>query len=140
MFRSSHFALAVHVLTALSIRDKELIPSAELARSINTNPAFLRSLLGKLREAGLVRIQMGAGGGAELAYPATKMSLKEVRDAVESRGCMQVHRSEPNCQCLVGRNILSVLSKIEEDVENVIDKKLAKTTVADIAKEVSTLG
>ena len=62
MFQNSHFALAVHVLTALSIRDR--MTSVELAASVNTHPTFVRTLLGRLKEAGLVDVKMGKGGGA----------------------------------------------------------------------------
>ena len=70
MFANSHFALATHVLTVLAVNEDRVLTSTQLAGSVNTNPAFLRTLLGRLRAAGLIAVSLGKGGGARLARPA----------------------------------------------------------------------
>jgi len=134
MFANSHFALATHVMTVLAVhRDQERVTSAQIARSINTNPAFLRTLLGQLREAGLIDISLGKGGGARLARAASRVTLADVYRAVEKRPAMQLHRCAPNKACVVGRNILPLLDDVVADVETAALRRLAGTTVADLA-------
>jgi len=136
MFANSHFALATHVLTVLAVhRDAGPLTSARIARSINTNPAFLRTLLGQLREAGLIEISLGKGGGARLARPATRVTLADVYRAVEKRPAIQLHRCAPDKRCLVGRNILPLLDDVVTDVEAATLRRLADTTVADLAAQ-----
>jgi Rrf2 family protein len=109
MFANSHFALATHVLVALAIKDGTPMSSAALAKSVNTNPAFLRQLLGRLRDAGLVEVTMGPNGGAVLARAATKLSLADVYAAIEPDAPARLHASDPNPACPVGRNIVPLL-------------------------------
>ena len=134
MFANSHFALATHVLTVLAVhRGEGPLTSAQIARSINTNPAFLRTLLGQLREAGLIEIALGKGGGARLARAASRVTLADVYRAVEKRPAIQMHRCAPSKSCVVGRNILPLLDEVVSDVETAALRRLAGTTVADLA-------
>lgn len=140
MFANSHFALATHVLVALSIREGERLSSAELARSVNTNPAFLRQLLGKLREAGLVRTTMGKDGGATLSRPASRVTLAAVYEAVEPGDAAQLHVSKPNPACPVGRNIVPILEGVVREVEAATLARLSGITIAELADKVRRRG
>ncbi|MEQ9498847.1 MAG: Rrf2 family transcriptional regulator [Deltaproteobacteria bacterium] len=140
MFTNSHFALATHVLAVLTIRDEGPVTSAQLAQSINTNPAFLRALLGRLKKAGLVEVTLGKGGGAMLAKPAKKISLHDVYRAVDPEPERCLHRCEPNAECVVGRNITTVLDDVMDEVESAVAKKLARRNVQDVAEELLALG
>jgi Rrf2 family protein len=141
MFANSHFALATHVVTALAVHEEgPPVTSTDLARSVNTNPAFLRTLLGQLRRAGLIEVSLGKGGGARLARPASRLTLADVYRAVESRPPVQLHRCTPSRRCLVGRNILPVLEGVVRDVESAALDRLASTTVADLAARVRRRG
>ena len=136
MFANSHFALATHVMTVLAVhRDKGPVTSAQIARSINTNPAFLRTLLGQLREAGLIETSLGKGGGAQLARAASRVTLADVYRAVEKRPAIQLHRCAPSKSCVVGRNILPLLDEVVGDVETAALRRLAGTTVAELAAQ-----
>jgi len=141
MFANSHFALAAHVMTALAVNAGDApLSSTELARSVNTNAAFLRTLLGRLRRAGLIEVALGKGGGATLARPASKVTLAEVYQAVETRPPAELHQCAPNRHCLVGRNILPVLGGVIADVEKAALDRLAATTVADLAARIRRRG
>src|SRR5262245_52373870 len=102
MFANSHFALATHVLTVLAVHPDGPVTSVELARSVNTNPAFLRSLFGRLRDAGLIEVSLGKGGGARLARPASRVTLADVYKAVEKDAPAQLHHCPPDEKCVVG--------------------------------------
>jgi Rrf2 family protein len=140
MFANSHFALATHVLVSLALHEGSPVTSTELARSINTNAAFLRMLLGRLREAGLIEVALGKGGGASLARPASKLTLADVYRAIERRPPARLHRCAPNRSCIVGRNILPVLEAVVEDVESAALGRLTEITVAKLAGQVRRRG
>jgi Rrf2 family protein len=140
MFANSHFALATHVLVALALHDGSPVTSAELARSVNTNAAFLRTLLGRLREAGLIEVALGKGGGATLATPASKLTLADVYQAVERHPAARLHHGAPNRNCIVGRNILPVLEGVVRDVESAALGRLAGITVGKLADQVRRRG
>src|ERR1044072_1485434 len=126
MFANSHFALATHVLTVLAVhRDAGPVTSARIARRINTNPAFLRTLLGQLREAGLIETSLGKGGGARLARAASRVTLADGYRAGEKRPPIQMHRCTPSKTCVVGRNILPLLDDVVHDVETAALRRLA---------------
>lgn len=128
------------MLVSLALSEGSPLTSAELARSINTNAAFLRMLLGKLRDAGLIEVTLGAGGGASLARPAARLTLADVYRAVERRPPARFHHCEPNRSCVVGRNILPVLQAVVHDVESAALGRLADITVARLADQVRRRG
>lgn len=140
MSSHSHFALALHVLISLALHRGEPVPSGKLAASVNTNPAFLRQLIGELREAGLVETRLGKGGGALLARPASAITLYDIYRATTPGPVFACHRSAPDERCLVGRNILPVLGDVAERVSGAIRGELGQTTLADVVADVRDRG
>jgi Rrf2 family protein len=68
---------------ALASQQQEIMTSDQIAGSVNTNPVFIRRILGRLHKARLVNVQHGTGAGWTLARPSEKISLREVYNAVE---------------------------------------------------------
>lgn len=62
MAQNSQFAVALHILTLLALNAHEPLTSEYIAGSVNTNPVFIRRVLGKLAHASLVTSQPGVGG------------------------------------------------------------------------------
>src|SRR5277367_4251746 len=79
---SSRFAVATHVLLALSLHRGERLSSAALATTVNTNPVVIRRLLGALQRAGLVETTAGKTGGTELSREPSAITLRDVYEAV----------------------------------------------------------
>ena len=139
MFQNSHFAIATHALVALAIRPEARVSSSELAGSINTNPAFLRTILGRLKVAGLIDISLGKGGGNRLARPAREITLLDVHAAVDPASEFRLHQCEPNADCMVGKHIFEVLEDVLDDVQSAIAKRLERRTIADLARSIRKL-
>lgn len=134
---NTRFAVAVHVLTFLQTQGGEPATSELIASSVNTNPSLVRRLLSQLARAGLTTSQMGAGGGALLARPAERITLLDVYRAVdEDRTVIPLHPA-PNLRCPVGRNIHRVLETRVDAAERALHAELARTTVADLARDVA---
>lgn len=140
MFHNSHFALATHVLSVLALHPERPVTSAELAQSVNTNPAFLRVLLGQLKAAGLVEVTLGKGGGASLKRAPQKIRLLDVYRAMEPEPAMKLHHCEPNASCVVGRNILPVLEDVMSDVEAAVAARLEATTLHTVTQRIRKRG
>ena len=75
---SSRVAVAVHVLAYLAWKRHEAATSERIAASVNTNPVVVRRIVGALRNAGMVTVQPGVGGGAQLARTPRDITLLEV--------------------------------------------------------------
>jgi Rrf2 family protein len=132
MLSNTHFSMAIHVLSALAYHEGEVVGSDTLAMSVGTNPSFLRGLIGRLKEAGLVTTQMGKGGGTRLARKASKISLRDVYLATESRPALTTHDCCIKSKCPVQAGMRSLLSDINERVEKAVASELKRTTVADL--------
>jgi Rrf2 family protein len=135
LLSNSHFALAVHFLCALSWNEGQVIGSGDIARSMGTNPSFLRGLIGDLRKAGLVKTRQGKGGGSLLARSPKSITLYDVYLATETQPVVKSHT--PDCQsaCPVARNMEKVLSNVNQKLEDTLITELKKTTVADLVAQ-----
>ncbi len=136
---STRFAVAVHILAALAVNDGKAVRSDQLASSASTNPVVIRRILSTLAAAGITSSQLGYGGGATLAKPATEITLLDVFRVVEEPGIFEVHRTPPDENCFVGRNIQQVLSRTTTKAQQALETELSKTTIAEVAQDIQTL-
>jgi len=134
MLNNTHFSMAVHVLSALAYNEGGLLGSDYLAKSVGTNPSFLRGLIGRLREAGLVETQMGKGGGTRLAREPKAISLCDVYQAIETRPALKTHGCPDKSMCPVQANMSTLLCDINSRVVDAVESELKRTTIADILK------
>jgi len=134
--RNTHFSIGVHVLTALAVHD-DPVPSSGLAESVGTNAAFLRQLIGELRDAGLVETKLGKGGGALLARPADAITLLDVYNATQEDPGLRTHCCNPTSECYIARGIPAVLKELSGRLENALEQELSLTTIAQVVTRVS---
>lgn len=132
MASNSQFAVAVHILAMLAKGADERLKSEYIAESVNTNAVVIRRLLCNLQEANLVESQKGATGGTRLAKRAEEINLNEIYEAVSTGEVFSLHRQKPSQDCPVGKNIESLLCNLQKDIDNVIEDKLARYTLADV--------
>ena len=132
MLSNTHFSMAVHVLSALAYKGEQLVGSEDLARTVGTNPSFLRGLIGQLKEAGLVDTQLGKRGGATLARPAARITLRDVLRAIESQPALKTHPCDGKSSCPVARNMEGMLANVNDRLEKVLELELGRMTVADL--------
>ena len=135
MLSNTHFSMAVHVLSALAYNDGSVVGSEDLARTVGTNPSFLRGLIGQLKEAGLVETHLGKGGGAMLARSAAKITLRDVYRATESQPALKTHACDGKSQCPVARGMDELLANVNERLEKVLESELKRMTVADLVSD-----
>lgn len=137
---STRFTIAVHVLLAIGeFSPTTRATSTFLGKSVNANPVVIRRSLGQLKDAGLVNVEMGAGG-ATLARPAGEITLLDIYRAVESseEHLFNFHES-PNPECPVGRNVHAVLDGELAAAQQALEDRLAQTTLADLLARTDAL-
>jgi Rrf2 family protein len=133
---STRFTVALHILTLLASSPDEALTSEYIAGSVNTNPVVVRRLLGILRKLAIVSSQPGNGGGWELAKDPAKLTLRDVRRAVQEGSPFSMHTQPPNPRCPVGKNIQRVLSPVYDQAERVMEDELAHTTILSLLRSV----
>ncbi|HYR06743.1 MAG TPA: Rrf2 family transcriptional regulator [Longimicrobium sp.] len=133
---SSRVAVAVHVLAYLAWRRDEPVTSERMAGSVNTNAVVVRRIMGSLRNAGLVSVQPGVGGGAQLAREPEDITLLEVYRAVEEKEELFALHSEPCRHCDIGSNIRQVLQGVFCEAHQAMQGVLGQVTIADVFRQV----
>lgn len=135
MSMNSRMTVAVHILTYLvfaSRRRPDPITSAQIARSVRTNPVVIRRLLGLLRKGGLVSSRRGANAGWTLARSPKSITLLDVANAVHEGTLFGLHTSPPNPQCPIGRGLPPALRKVYGALEDGVQRQMARTNLEDV--------
>jgi Rrf2 family transcriptional repressor of oqxAB len=126
--------MAVHALALLSQAEEGGMPSDLLAGSINTHAVFLRRVLRRLAQAGLIVAQEGRKGGYRLARPAASLSLAEVYRVTEPEGPIAPSPCEPSVRCPVGSGMRAAFADAAAAARAGVEAALARRTVADVAR------
>jgi len=132
MLSNTHFSMAVHVLSALAYNDGAIVGSEDLARTVGTNPSFLRGLIGQLKEAGLVETHLGKGGGTTLSRSASRITLRDVYRATELQPAVKTHECDGKSPCPVARGMDEMLTKVNDRLQKALETELKGMTVADL--------
>jgi Rrf2 family protein len=132
MAGNTRFAMALHALAALAWMGGART-SAELARSVNTNPVVLRRILARLVKAGVLEAQPGKRGGFRLARSPRAIDLATVYRAVEEDDALlAVHTNPAVKSCAVSCAIKPVLDDVFRDAEAALARSLAGRRLSDV--------
>ncbi len=116
----------------LSLFPDEPLTSELMAGSVNTNPVFIRRILGLLARDGLVVSQPGVGGGWRLLRGAECITLLDVHRAVDEGHLLALPHSTPNPDCPIGSNIERTLDVHFGRAEQAFEQALAQQTIASV--------
>ncbi|CFX80445.1 Transcription regulator Rrf2-like [Syntrophomonas zehnderi OL-4] len=134
---SSRFPVAVQILIIIAWCPEDVKITSELmARSVNTNPALIRRILGYLKNAGLVNVAAGTGG-TTLTRDAEKITLLDIYRAVELTNQSRLFglHETTNSECPIGRNINEVLTPHLEQARMALEASLEEVTIEQLKKE-----
>ena len=138
---NSRFAVTTHIMAYLAFAHAGNRPtnSESIAQKLGTNPVVVRRLIGSLREAGLVRTQLGAGGGASLTRCPDKISLLDIYNAIEQASEPDLFAlgsiEEDVCAHRMGACIQSTLQDIFGAAEEAMKQALSGSTLADVIEQ-----
>ena len=125
-------ATAIHVAGMLSFTDKMPQTSDNLAQSVNTNPVVIRRIIGLLTKNGIVKVKMGAGGGACLAKNPEEITLAEIYLALEENTVFDVPQLDETHNCHLSKIVRPVLSEVLQKAEENLLQGLRDVTLADV--------
>lgn len=128
------FSMSVHSLALLS-QNKEGFPSSYIAGSVNTNAVFLRRVLKRLVEVGLIETKEGREGGYRLTRPPEHITLAEIYESLELDKALAPSPADPNRSCPIGAGMTSVMEQISDEVHEAMIAKLKQYTVAQVADQ-----
>lgn len=135
---TSRFTIAVHILTAIDyFGNSETVTSSFLAGSVGANPVIIRSVMGQLKEAGMIASSQGRSG-ISLARDLSEITFYDVYKAVEcvdETGLFHFHEN-PNIDCPVGRNIHSAMENKLQAIQDCMEEQMRSITVASVASDV----
>jgi DNA-binding IscR family transcriptional regulator len=134
MKRDRRLSAVLHALLHMAEQGKPMT-SADLATCMDTNPVVVRRTMAGLREAGFVRSEKGHGGGWEIACDLRKVTLKDVYDALGSPRLLAVGVNLENPDCLVEQAVNRSLIGAFEEAEQVLVKRLARVSLAQLAED-----
>jgi Rrf2 family protein len=137
MAANSRFAMASHIMTAIALKDHELVNSTYLADSLNTNPVVVRRILGDLQKAGLLETTAGRNGGARLAKKATAISLFDVFAAVDEGELFAYNPNDPNKKCALSCEMKTVLKPIFTSASQALAENLRQVRLSDLVSQTS---
>ena len=135
---TSRFTIAVHIITAIDyFKEMDRVNSVFLAGSVGVNPVIVRTVIGKLREAGILETQRGSSG-AEIKKPLDQITFYDIYKAVDSvdeeEGLFHFHE-QPNTDCPVGRNIHKALDNRLKIIQETMENEMKRTTLADVVED-----
>lgn len=135
---NTRFVIASHTLTHLSLADDPPVSSEEIAASVDTNPAFIRQILGTLRDGELVTARRGPNGGFALAKLPGEISLIDVFQVLESEHIVQLPEYDPHPNCPIGSNLRPTMHDMLAPAEDAVREVLSDITIDQLASEIRT--
>jgi len=136
---NTRFAVATHILAYLAHAQGQPVSSEVLASSAGTHPVVVRRLISTLRAAGLVRTQLGAGGGALLAQLSANVSLLDVFEAMQEPepDLFAVGNTNPNSRCNLGRVMQHTLEDLFGSAEQAMRNALAAVSLEHVMQQLA---
>lgn len=130
---ATRFPIAVHTLLCIDHFSETTRTTSEfIAGSVNVNPVVIRTILQKLKAAGLVEVSRGAGG-AKLKRDAKDITLLDIFNAVGAiDGPLFDMHASPNPNCPVGQIVNDSLADRLDEAQKALEANLATTTLADM--------
>ena len=127
---SSKCSVSLHILLLLAAFPQKKLTSEVMARSTGCNPVVIRTLLGKLKRAGLVEVRQGSGGAA-LLRPPEEITLRDICRAVDpvSPQHLLARHPSPSQACPVGKSIYALLDKPCQDMAQAVEATMEQYTL-----------
>ena len=134
---TSRFTIAVHIITCIEyFKDERKIISDFLASSVGANPVIIRTVLGKLKAAGIVNTRQGSSDTA-LAKPLSEITFYDVYkavDCVDESGLFHFHEN-PSMDCPVGRSIHTAMDERLARIQAAMEAEMKSITLADVVAD-----
>lgn len=132
----TRFQAALYILICLGYNRDCQMSSAEFAKGLRTNPAFVRRILSLLVKANLVETTKGRQGGVMLKKNPQDITLYQVYSSVSLPDIISDIKKPPLDQCPVSCSMSKIMSDISNQIESSVAKTLSKTKLSHLIKSV----
>jgi DNA-binding IscR family transcriptional regulator len=134
MRRDSRLSGVLHVLMHMA-EHKGPVTSEVLAKALNTNPVVVRRIMAGLRDDGYVRSEKGHGGGWVLARDLTKITLRDIYDALGCPSFFAMGNRTEAPGCLVEQAVNTALDSALDDAEALRLSRLGGVSLAMLSAD-----
>lgn len=134
----SRLSGVLHVLLHMA-QTKVTATSELLAKAMGTNPVVVRRVMAGLRDRGYVRSERGHGGGWTLACDLSKVTLRDIYDALGCPSLLAIGHRTQAPQCLVERAVNALLDRAFRDAEAMLLSRLGDVTLAALSDHFTQL-
>jgi DNA-binding IscR family transcriptional regulator len=134
MRRDSRLSGVLHVLMHMA-EHKGPVTSEVLAKAMNTNPVVVRRIMAGLRDDGYVRSEKGHGGGWVLARDLSKITLRDIYDALGCPSLFAMGNRTEAPGCLVEQAVNAALDNAFHDAEALLLSRLGGVSLAMLSAD-----
>lgn len=127
--------MTLHLLLHLADR-KAPVTSEALSGAMATNPVVIRRMIGGLRDLGLVQAKKGHNGGWVLGRDLSRISLKDVYDALGSPTLLALSHRTDSPDCLVEKAVNAALGDAFEEAEAALLARFGEVTLSVLQRDV----
>ena len=135
MRRDSRLSGVLHVLLHMAEQSKPAT-SETLAKAMDTNPVVIRRIMAGLRDQGFVRSEKGHGGGWTPIYDPSKVTLRDIYDALGSPSLLAIGNRTEAPGCLVEQAVNAALGQAFRDAESLLLSRLGDVTLEKLSIDV----
>jgi len=129
---STKLSDAVHILALIAINPEGFdLSSTSIAVSVQTNPGYIRQIMMKMRQAGLMSSVTGHVKPS-LAKPACEISLLDIYKAVEGEKPLLHLDTHTNPDCGIGMNVQFALREYYNKVQRDAERSMQEISLQDI--------
>lgn len=135
MRRDSRLSGVLHLLLHMAEQGGP-VTSETLARSMDTHPVVIRRIMAGLREQGYVQSEKGHGGGWTLACDLSKVTLRDIYEALGSPVLLSMSNRTEAPDCLIEQAVNDALNQACHDAEALLLSRLGEVTLATLGANV----
>lgn len=128
---STKLSDAMHILAFIALIEDQELSSSVIATSIQTNPAYVRQLMSKLKAAGIINSKRGQATPT-LAEEPKDITLLEVYRAVEGNKPLLHLDAHTNPECGVGVNIQLALGEYYKQIQGNVENEMKTITLQNL--------
>lgn len=128
---STRLSDAVHLLLFVKLNPGQTLSSDAIAKSICTNPSYVRQMMAKLKAAGLLNSNRGQARPS-LGREVYEISLLDVYRAVEGEKPLLHLDTHTNPDCGVGVHIQYALQTYFDRVQREAEASMRQITLQDV--------
>ena len=137
MKRDSRLSGVLHVLLHMAEGGGHAVTSEALAKVMRTNPVVVRRILSGLREAGWVRSERGHGGGWTVASDLSRISLRDVYDALGEPSLLSIGNRTDAPDCVVEQAVNAALDEAFHAAKELLLQRLGEVSLAALREDFS---